>query len=85
MFQKPSSLVCCFYWLAGVASCSIHFAGKLMATIVDLPKTAVIALTHTIKYLTEFDLGDVFVQTSMFTKFTTEAHMLLNGNTLSNL
>ena len=56
-----------------------------MATIVDLPKTVVIALAHTIKYLIEFELGDVFVQTSMFTKFATRAHMLLNGNTLSNL
>ncbi|KAF9519406.1 hypothetical protein BS47DRAFT_1388222 [Hydnum rufescens UP504] len=70
----------------GAADVSEAFkSGKLMATIVDLPKTAVVALAHTIKYLTEFDLGDVFVQTSMFTKFTTEAHMLLNGNTLSNL
>ena len=56
-----------------------------MATIVGLPKTVVVALAHTIKYLTEFELSDVFVQTSMFTKFATRAHMLLNGNTLSNL
>jgi hypothetical protein len=60
-------------------------AGKLMAAIVDFPRRVVIALAHVIKHLSEFSIADAFLETNFFTQFTTKAHMLLNGNTLTNL
>ncbi|KDQ20147.1 hypothetical protein BOTBODRAFT_27560 [Botryobasidium botryosum FD-172 SS1] len=60
-------------------------SGKLMASLVDFPNLVIIALAHAIKYLREFDLDSAFYRTNYFSKFTTKTHMLLNGNTLSNL
>ncbi|KZT60361.1 hypothetical protein CALCODRAFT_114887 [Calocera cornea HHB12733] len=59
--------------------------GKLMAAIADLPHTVIIALAHCIHHLTDFGLADAFLRTKFFAAFTTKAHMLLAGNTLSNL
>ncbi|KZO95721.1 DNA mismatch repair protein MSH3 [Calocera viscosa TUFC12733] len=59
--------------------------GKLMATVVDLPHKTIIALAHCINHLTAFGLADSFLRTKFFAAFTTKAHMLLAGNTLSNL
>ena len=64
---------------------SICVPGKLMASLVDFPKTVIVALAHAIKYLREFELDSAFYRTNYFAKFTTKTHMLLNGNTLSNL
>ncbi|KAF8309367.1 hypothetical protein DL93DRAFT_2100103 [Clavulina sp. PMI_390] len=56
-----------------------------IAEVVGLPRTVVIALAHTIRHLKAFGLTDAFGDASAFTKFTERSHMLLNGNTLSNL
>ncbi|KAJ7098058.1 DNA mismatch repair protein MSH3 [Mycena belliarum] len=56
-----------------------------IAAITDLPKSVVIALAHTIKYLKTFDIAATLAQTAFFTKFTTRSHMLLARNTLANL
>lgn len=56
-----------------------------MAAVADFPKRVVIVLATTVKYLSAFGIADAFLETKFFTKFTTRAHMLLNGNTLTNL
>ena len=56
-----------------------------MAAIVGFPQRVVIALAHAIKHLSDFSIADAFLGTNFFNKFTTKAHMLLNGNTLTNL
>ncbi|KIM49419.1 hypothetical protein M413DRAFT_6469 [Hebeloma cylindrosporum] len=68
----------------GAASESFK-SGKLMAAVADLPKRVVVALAHAIKYLSAFGVADAFLETNFFTKFTTQAHMLLAANTLINL
>lgn len=45
----------------------------------------VVALAHSMKYLSKFGLADAFLETNFFTKFSTHAHMLLAANTLQNL
>ena len=56
-----------------------------MANIANFPKQVVVALAHAVKYLSAFDVADALVATQFFTKFTERTHMLLNGNTLTNL
>ena len=56
-----------------------------MGMIVDLPRTVVIALAHTLKHLAAFSLMDSFADASVFSKFADRTHMLLNSNTLTNL
>jgi len=56
-----------------------------MATVVDFPKRVVVVLAHAIKHLSAFSIADAFLETKFFSKFSTRAHMLLNGNTLTNL
>ncbi|KAG7452688.1 uncharacterized protein BT62DRAFT_958683 [Guyanagaster necrorhizus] len=60
-------------------------SGKILADISDLPKSVVVALAHSMQYLSKFGLADAFLETNFFTKFTTRAHMLLAANTLQNL
>ncbi|EJU05481.1 hypothetical protein DACRYDRAFT_74703 [Dacryopinax primogenitus] len=60
-------------------------SGKLMTAIAELPQNVVIALAHCVNHLTAFGLADSFLRTKFFAEFTTKAHMLLAGNTLSNL
>ncbi|KAJ7083832.1 DNA mismatch repair protein MSH3 [Mycena crocata] len=57
----------------------------ILAAIADFPKSVVIGLACTIRYLSTFDLAATLSQASFFTKFTTKSHMLLAGNTLANL
>lgn len=59
--------------------------GKLMAAISDFPKCVVIALAHVVRYLSKFEVADALLETNFFSKFTERTHMLLNGNTLTNL
>lgn len=56
-----------------------------MAAIAEFPKLVVLALAHVIKYLSDFDIEDALRETQFFTRFTERTHMLLNGNTLTNL
>ncbi|OCH90300.1 hypothetical protein OBBRIDRAFT_826026 [Obba rivulosa] len=60
-------------------------SGKLMAAIADFPKLVVVALAYCIKYLSKFGIEDCLLETNFFAKFTERTHMLLNGNTLTNL
>lgn len=59
--------------------------GTSMAVVVNLPRTVVVALAHTLQHLAVFGLTDSFMDASLFTKFTDRSHMLLNANTLINL
>lgn len=56
-----------------------------MAAITSFPQQVVVALAHAVKYLSNFGLDDVLFETQFFNKFTERTHMLLNGNTLTNL
>ncbi|KAJ6546536.1 DNA mismatch repair protein MSH3 [Mycena vulgaris] len=56
----------------------------LLAAITDFPKPVVVALASVIRYLSSFDIAAALSQQN-FTKFTTKSHMLLAGNTLTNL
>ncbi|CAL1703692.1 unnamed protein product [Somion occarium] len=60
-------------------------SGRLMAAVSDFPKSVVIALAHVVKYLSKFEVADALLETKFFSKFTERTHMLLNGNTLTNL
>ncbi|KAI0340128.1 DNA mismatch repair protein MSH3 [Trametopsis cervina] len=60
-------------------------SGELTAAVTNFPKQVVIALAHVVKYLSTFDVADALIETRFFTKFTERTHMLLNGNTLTNL
>ena len=56
-----------------------------MAEVADFPKQVIIALAQSIEYLSTFRVADALLAANFFSKFTTRAHMLLNGNTLTNL
>ena len=56
-----------------------------MAAIANFPKQVVIALAHAVNYLSDFAVADALLETRFFKKFTERTHMLLNGNTLTNL
>jgi DNA mismatch repair protein MSH3 len=56
-----------------------------MAEVTDFPKQVIMALAQSIEYLAAFRVADALLATNFFVKFTTRAHMLLNGNTLTNL
>ncbi|KAJ3538219.1 hypothetical protein NM688_g6551 [Phlebia brevispora] len=60
-------------------------SGELVAAVANFPKQVVIALAHAVKYLSTFDVADALLETQFFKKFTERTHMLLNGNTLTNL
>ena len=63
----------------------MDITGKLVADVTNFPHQVVIALAHVMKYLSAFDVADALLETKFFTKFTERTHMLLNGNTLTNL
>jgi DNA mismatch repair protein MSH3 len=60
-------------------------ADKLLALVAGLPQLVVISLAHSIKYLSTFSIADSLLGVKFFTKFTERSHMLLNGNTMTNL
>ncbi|EIM90301.1 DNA mismatch repair protein MSH3 [Stereum hirsutum FP-91666 SS1] len=60
-------------------------SGELMAAVTDFPKQVVIALAQCIRHLEAFDIADSLLATKFFSAFITTNHMLLNGNTLTNL
>ena len=65
--------------------CQLFITGEFMAIIANFPKQVVIALAHAVTYLSTFGLEDVLLETRFFKNFTERTHMLLNGNTLTNL
>ncbi|KAJ7470616.1 muts domain V-domain-containing protein [Mycena latifolia] len=85
-FDEAMSFSDAFEYLRSHAQDLEHSTNShLLATIADFPKPVVIALAHSIKYLSTFDIAATLSQTTFFTKFTTKSHMLLAGNTLANL
>jgi len=58
---------------------------KILAIVAGLPQLVVISLAHAIKYLSTFSIADVALAVKFFTRFTERNHMLLNGNTMTNL
>ncbi|KAF5365702.1 hypothetical protein D9758_003271 [Tetrapyrgos nigripes] len=60
-------------------------SGEFLADISGFPRRVVVALAHTIKHLSTFNLAEVLMETKFFTKFTTRSHMVLAANTLTNL
>ncbi|KAI1920754.1 Mismatch repair protein msh3 [Ophidiomyces ophidiicola] len=60
-------------------------AKKLLDKVLGLPEDVTICLSSMIKHLTEYKLESVFDLTKYFQSFSARSHMLLNGNTLTNL
>ncbi|KAF9987234.1 Mismatch repair protein msh3 [Mortierella antarctica] len=57
----------------------------LLKTVSGLSRNLIVALSAIITHLTDFGLAPVFRLSKYFECFTSRSHMLLNGNTLSNL
>ncbi|KAG0369047.1 muts domain V-domain-containing protein [Gamsiella multidivaricata] len=57
----------------------------LLKTVLGLSRQLIVALSAMITHLTEFGLASVFRLSKYFECFTSRSHMLLNGNTISNL
>ncbi|KAF8447476.1 muts domain V-domain-containing protein [Boletus edulis BED1] len=57
----------------------------ILGIIASLPQQVVVALAHTINYLSSFHIADAFLGARFFTKFANRTHMLLNATTLENL
>ncbi|KAI1959954.1 Mismatch repair protein msh3 [Ophidiomyces ophidiicola] len=60
-------------------------AKKLLDKVLGLPEDVTVCLSSMIKHLTEYKLENVFDLTKYFQSFSARSHMLLNGNTLTNL
>ncbi|EFE42040.1 hypothetical protein TRV_03218 [Trichophyton verrucosum HKI 0517] len=60
-------------------------ASNLLDQVLKLPDDVTICLSAMIKHLTEYGLEHVFDLTKYFQSFSARSHMLLNGNTLTNL
>ncbi|EEP82874.1 hypothetical protein UREG_07739 [Uncinocarpus reesii 1704] len=60
-------------------------ASTLLEKVLSLPEDVTICLSAMIKHLTEYKLENVFDLTKYFQSFSARSHMLLNGNTLTNL
>jgi DNA mismatch repair protein MSH3 len=58
---------------------------KILAIVAGLPQLVVISLAHAIKYLSTFSIADAALAVKFFTRFSERNHMLLNGNTMTNL
>jgi DNA mismatch repair protein MSH3 len=74
-----------FYRGAALRSSSTDLAETRLATITGFPRSIVVLLAHAIKYLSPFNLSELFLQTEFFAKYSSHAHMLLSASTLSNL
>ncbi|KAF9950908.1 Mismatch repair protein msh3 [Mortierella alpina] len=57
----------------------------LLKTVLGLSRNLIVALSAIITHLTDFGLAPVFRLSKYFECFTSRSHMLLNGNTISNL
>jgi DNA mismatch repair protein MSH3 len=58
---------------------------KILAIVAGLPQLVVISLAHAIKYLSTFSIADAALAVKFFARFSERNHMLLNGNTMTNL
>ncbi|PGH27892.1 DNA mismatch repair protein MSH3 [Polytolypa hystricis UAMH7299] len=60
-------------------------ASNLLEKVLQLPEGVTICLSAMIKHLSEYGLEHIFGLTKYFQPFSARSHMLLNGNTLTNL
>ncbi|KAK2814417.1 Mismatch repair protein msh3, partial [Arthroderma sp. PD_2] len=60
-------------------------ASSLLDQVLKLAEDVTVCLSAMIKHLTEYGLEHVFDLTKYFQSFSARSHMLLNGNTLTNL
>lgn len=60
-------------------------AASLFGKAISSPRLVIVALSAMIDYLREFALDSALQLTQNFSSFSSRHHMLLNGNTLSNL
>ncbi|KAG0277073.1 Mismatch repair protein msh3 [Linnemannia exigua] len=57
----------------------------LLKTVLGLSKELIVALSAILTHLSAFGLASIFRLSKYFECFTSRSHMLLNGNTISNL
>ncbi|OAX39197.1 hypothetical protein K503DRAFT_690106 [Rhizopogon vinicolor AM-OR11-026] len=74
-----------FYTTKATSSAEELSPDKILAIVAGLPQLVVISLAHAIKYLSTFSIADAVLAVKFFTRFTERSHMLLNGNTMTNL
>lgn len=60
-------------------------ASNLLEKVLRLPENVTICLSSMIRHMSEYGLEHVFDLTKYFQSFSARSHMLLNGNTLTNL
>ncbi|OJD17750.1 DNA mismatch repair protein MSH3 [Emergomyces pasteurianus Ep9510] len=60
-------------------------ASHLLEKVLRLPEDVTICLSSMIKHMSEYGLEHIFDLTKYFQTFSARSHMLLNGNTLTNL
>ncbi|OJD24987.1 DNA mismatch repair protein MSH3 [Blastomyces percursus] len=60
-------------------------ANNLLEKVLRLPEDVTICLSSMIKHMSEYGLEYIFDLTKYFQPFSARSHMLLNGNTLTNL
>ncbi|KAK2788007.1 Mismatch repair protein msh3 [Onygenales sp. PD_12] len=60
-------------------------ASNLLEKVLQLPEDVTICLSSMIKHMAEYGLEHIFDLTKYFQPFSARSHMLLNGNTLTNL
>ena len=60
-------------------------AEVLLTTVLSLSRNLIVVLAAMITHLSDFGLAPVFRLSKYFECFTSRSHMLLNGNTISNL
>ncbi|KAF9946228.1 Mismatch repair protein msh3 [Mortierella alpina] len=70
---------------AGSSSTKHSQMEALLKTVLGLSRNLIVALAAIITHLTDFGLAPVFRLSKYFECFTSRSHMLLNGNTISNL
>ncbi|KAF9903426.1 Mismatch repair protein msh3 [Linnemannia zychae] len=78
------------YKIQGESSTADGLAKKsqkeaLLKTVLGLSKELIVALSAILTHLTAFGLASIFRLSKYFECFTSRSHMLLNGNTISNL
>ncbi|KAG1782777.1 muts domain V-domain-containing protein [Suillus placidus] len=74
-----------FYTTKATVSTEELSPDKLLVLVAGLPQLVALSLAHSIKYLSTFSIADALLGVKFFTKFTERSHMLLNGNTMTNL
>ncbi|KAI5299529.1 Mismatch repair protein msh3, partial [Ascosphaera atra] len=62
-----------------------EMAANFLDKVLNFPSIVSVCLSAMVKHMAEYGLEDVFDLTKYFQPFSARSHMLLNGNTLTNL